>query len=208
MHVYTDASCVCVRLIMVSIPYLKADDRIFMVYGTPIRTCTSRHPMTPESINGILCEEYIMDRATNRWDGPAYLSYTSRTGRLRSYVNWPHACSNLSPAALSEAGFFHSGKRRQAFSYSMILLNCIRYTTLFNLTFTGRGDESVCFHCGGGLRFWQRTDDPWKEHALWFPYCVFLRYVKGTEFVRQCENSQPAITSTTDSNDGKQCTLM
>jgi hypothetical protein len=135
------------------------------------------------------------------------LPYTTRMGRLRSYVNWPHSCSNLSPAALSNAGFFHSCNRRQTFSHTLILLNCIQYPTLFNLTYRS-GRWELMFSLWRGLRFWQMTDDPWKEHALWFPFCVFLRYVKGTEFVCQCENSQKAITSTTDSNDGKQCTLM
>jgi hypothetical protein len=66
----------------------------------------------------------------------------------------------------------------------------------------------ACFHCGGGLRFRQLTDDTWKEQALWFPYCDFLGYVKGPEFVPQFENSQPVIISTADSNDGKKCTLI
>jgi hypothetical protein len=58
--------------------------------------------MTQESVNRILSEDYFMDRATNRSDGLAFLSYTTRMVRLRSYVNWSHTCFNLSPAALSE----------------------------------------------------------------------------------------------------------
>jgi hypothetical protein len=72
---------------MVSIPHLKIDDRIFVAYGTLLRNHTSCHPITTESINGILSDEYIMDRATNRWDVPAFLFYTTQTARLRSYVN-------------------------------------------------------------------------------------------------------------------------
>lgn len=47
------------------------------------------------------------------------------------------------------------------------------------MRFAGRGDTTKCFHYGGGLQDWRRTDDPWTEHALWFPYCVYVRYIKG-----------------------------
>ena len=25
---------------------------------------------------------------------------------------------------------------------------------------------------------WRPTDDVWSEHALWFPYCIYVRYIK------------------------------
>jgi len=31
---------------------------------------------------------------------------------------------------------------------------------------------------------WRPTDDVWWEHAFWFPYCVYVRYIKGEEFIR------------------------
>ncbi|XP_052710748.1 baculoviral IAP repeat-containing protein 7-like [Crassostrea angulata] len=40
-----------------------------------------------------------------------------------------------------------------------------------------------CFFCGGGLRNWEPGDDPWTEHARWFPKCAFVRQNKGDEFV-------------------------
>lgn len=36
-------------------------------------------------------------------------------------------------------------------------------------TLTGHGDNVKCFHCDGGLRNWEPGDDPWQEHAKWFP---------------------------------------
>ncbi|XP_062579766.1 putative inhibitor of apoptosis [Saccostrea cucullata] len=42
---------------------------------------------------------------------------------------------------------------------------------------------SVFFFCGGGLRNWDRTDEPWMEHAKWFPRCAFLRNNKGDKYV-------------------------
>jgi hypothetical protein len=148
-----------------------------------------------------------MDLATHRWDGSAYLSYRTRKARFRRFVNWPHTCSNQSSTALSEAGFFHFGKRRQSFSFPIKLPNCILDPTIFHLTYRSGRLECV-FPLWRMVRFWQLTDDPWKEHVLWFAYCVFLRYVKGTEFVRECQNSQQSITSAPDSSDGRECTFM
>lgn len=33
----------------------------------------------------------------------------------------------------------------------------------------GNGDHVVCFHCGGGLQEWKENEDPWDQHAKWFP---------------------------------------
>ena len=41
-----------------------------------------------------------------------------------------------------------------------------------------------CFFCDGGLRNWERNDDPWLEHARWFPKCGYLRTKKGEEYVK------------------------
>ena len=51
------------------------------------------------------------------------------------------------------------------------------------LTFTGRGDRVICFECGGGLKDWESGDDPWMEHAIWFPGCNFLLEKKGQNFI-------------------------
>nr|XP_006115453.1 E3 ubiquitin-protein ligase XIAP [Pelodiscus sinensis]XP_006115454.1 E3 ubiquitin-protein ligase XIAP [Pelodiscus sinensis]XP_006115455.1 E3 ubiquitin-protein ligase XIAP [Pelodiscus sinensis] len=48
---------------------------------------------------------------------------------------------------------------------------------------TGNGDNVVCFHCGGGLQEWQQDEDPWEQHAKWFPGCKYLLQEKGQEFV-------------------------
>ena len=33
----------------------------------------------------------------------------------------------------------------------------------------GHSDDVKCFCCDGGLRCWESEDDPWVEHAKWFP---------------------------------------
>ena len=42
-----------------------------------------------------------------------------------------------------------------------------------------------CFFCDGGLCNWEADDDPWTEHARWFPECGFLKQVKGTTFIQK-----------------------
>jgi hypothetical protein len=56
----------------------------------------------------------------------------------------------------------------------------------------GKGDQTVCFHCGGGLKDWEETDDPWVEHAVWFPKCMYLVLNKGREFIPECHESKKA----------------
>ena len=52
------------------------------------------------------------------------------------------------------------------------------------MSVSGTNDQVRCFYCGGGLRHWEPGDDPWIEHARWFPQCGYVRLVKGDEFVQ------------------------
>lgn len=49
--------------------------------------------------------------------------------------------------------------------------------------YAGYGDCARCFFCGGGLKNWEAPDNPWVEHARWFPKCTYLRMCKGPMFV-------------------------
>ncbi|XP_033105453.1 putative inhibitor of apoptosis [Anneissia japonica] len=51
----------------------------------------------------------------------------------------------------------------------------------------GEPDQTKCFYCGGGLRSWETNDDPWIEHAKWFPKCEWLIRKKGESFVRRVQ---------------------
>jgi len=85
---------------------------------------------------------------------PSFPNYSTLEARLRSYEMWPISLK-LKPNALSEAGFFY----------------------------TGKGDQTICFHCGGGLKDWEESDEPWVEHARWFSKCSFVLLIKGKDFV-------------------------
>ncbi|PSN55309.1 Death-associated inhibitor of apoptosis 1 [Blattella germanica] len=39
------------------------------------------------------------------------------------------------------------------------------------------------FYYTGGLKDWEENDDPWVEHALWFPKCLHVVLIKGTKFI-------------------------
>ena len=51
----------------------------------------------------------------------------------------------------------------------------------------GSPDSVKCFFCNGGLLDWEVDDNPWWEHARWFPECGFLKQVKGMVFIRNVQ---------------------
>ncbi|NXN91272.1 XIAP ligase, partial [Rhinopomastus cyanomelas] len=63
---------------------------------------------------------------------------------------------------------------------------------------TGNGDHVVCFHCGGGLQEWKENEDPWDQHAKWFPGCRFVRLEKGIEFINNIHLRDGCSDSTTE----------
>lgn len=81
-------------------------------------------------------------------------NFTTVESRLDSFSSWPLHIK-LRPNALSDAGFYY----------------------------TGTGDRTVCFQCGGGLKDWEENDDPWKEHARYFSKCTYLIQKKGRDFI-------------------------
>ena len=51
--------------------------------------------------------------------------------------------------------------------------------------YVGYSDNVKCFFCNGGLCNWEANDEPWTEHAKWFPDCGFLKQVKGTRYIEK-----------------------
>ncbi|XP_004837139.1 baculoviral IAP repeat-containing protein 8-like [Heterocephalus glaber] len=78
----------------------------------------------------------------------------SEEARLKSFHNWPD-CAHLTPRELASAGLYY----------------------------TGEGDKVECFHCGGGLTNWKPSEDPWEQHAKWYPGCKYLLEEKGQEYI-------------------------
>jgi hypothetical protein len=61
----------------------------------------------------------------------------------------------------------------------------------------GPEDNVRCFQCGGGLKNWKPTDDPWTEHARWFPRCPFLLANKEQTFIEDSQTPTAASQTCT-----------
>ncbi|NXV86072.1 BIR7B protein, partial [Calonectris borealis] len=85
---------------------------------------------------------------------PEYPEMVTEEVRLSTFRNWPQY-TDMHPEQLARAGFFY----------------------------TGQGDVVRCFYCDGGVRNWSFGDDPWREHAKWYPGCEFLLRSRGRDFV-------------------------
>lgn len=99
--------------------------------------------------------------------GPAYPGFATYEARLNSFSEWPRSMKQK-PDELSSAGFFYNGK----------------------------GDQTICYHCGGGLKDWEDDDKPWEQHAKWFSKCNFVRLQKGQEYISEvCSKGEAVLTS-------------
>ncbi|NXK55194.1 BIR7B protein, partial [Chauna torquata] len=91
---------------------------------------------------------------------PEYPEMVTEEMRLSTFQNWPRY-TEMRPEQLARAGFFY----------------------------TGQGDAVRCFYCDGGMSNWVFGDDPWREHAKWYPRCEFLLRSRGREFVSSVQES-------------------
>lgn len=109
----------------------------------------------------LVANENLEELGVNAHTVPKKPSCATFESRIRTYNKWP-AQLIQTPDELAQAGFYYEGV----------------------------GDQVRCFHCDGGLRHWDPEDDPWTEHARWFPLCSFLRIVKGQDFIMSCSKAQ------------------
>ena len=82
---------------------------------------------------------------------PVYPTFKLYTDRIETFKtnHWPIGLSQR-PHMLAEAGFFY----------------------------TGRGDQVICYHCGGCVNQWMKSDDPWIEHMKFFPSCNYISIIQ------------------------------
>ncbi|XP_011298332.1 apoptosis 2 inhibitor [Fopius arisanus] len=95
---------------------------------------------------------------------PRQPKHATYEGRLRTFQGWPENLRQT-PEMLATAGFYY----------------------------VSSGDQVRCFHCDGGLHNWEADDDPWTEHARWFPKCGYVAMVRGQEFIRHCVDNRPPL---------------
>ena len=78
--------------------------------------------------------------------------------------------------------------RQIIYPHEVVLLDLI-FINNFTYSWTGYLDNVKCFFCDGGLCNWEAEDEPWTEHARWFPDCGFLKQVKGMTFIQKVKVS-------------------
>ncbi|KAM9296578.1 baculoviral IAP repeat-containing protein 7 [Gastrophryne carolinensis] len=98
---------------------------------------------------------------------PVYPQLADQRHRLATYRSWP--TYTVSPEELASAGFFYTGHR----------------------------DNVRCYHCDGELRNWEMGDEPWREHAKWFPRCKFLIESMGPAYIRSVQDALLSSPDTT-----------
>ena len=96
--------------------------------------------------------------------GPEKKKYISKVHRQNSFKDARlkpkcNAILKMKMEALTDAGFYYSRTH---------------------------SDLVICFYCGGGLRGWGATDNPWIEHAAAYPDCGFTKLVRGERFIKAC----------------------
>ncbi|XP_014774540.1 putative inhibitor of apoptosis isoform X1 [Octopus bimaculoides] len=106
-----------------------------------------------------LCEKLvgnvpIQARSNILFDRPIHPNLALLSERLKTFSSWPKD-KKQKPEVLAEAGFFHNGK----------------------------SDTVICFSCDGGLCNWDDDDQPWHEHARWFPRCTFVQQMKDSKYI-------------------------
>ena len=95
-----------------------------------------------------------------------YAKFKTLHERLATFANWAkQMMASLSPQYMAEVGLFY----------------------------TGVGDRVICFKCGGGLKDWALTDDPWEEHCKWFATCYLSKCKKRSQTF--AESSQVVNTN-------------
>lgn len=103
--------------------------------------------------------------------GPKRKEFLSPESREDSFKGkngkWPDTLKQ-NPKELADAGFFYCGL----------------------------SDHVRCFHCNNGIRNWEEGDDPWEEHARWYPECYFVQVEKGHEFIDRVRREKPPYQRT------------
>lgn len=117
-------------------------------------------------INLRALDEDMRDLGVQNHRIPKHPNLSTLDSRLSTFTAWPRD-NPLGPHSLAVAGFFYDG----------------------------HGDQVRCFHCDGGLLKWTSGDEPWSEHARWFPECHFVLLVKGEQFIEDTIRMNPPITS-------------
>ena len=98
--------------------------------------------------------------------------YASEETRKNTYKNWPLNVNSIN--SFVKAGFYYIEE--------------------------ANNDLVKCFYCDGGIKNWDPIDDPFDEHARWFPRCNYIQRVKGAEFIEKIKIRYKDMNSGFDDN--------
>ncbi|KAK3605776.1 hypothetical protein CHS0354_033981 [Potamilus streckersoni] len=107
---------------------------------------------------------------------PKHPEHATLSSRINSYTSWPIHLDQT-PQQMAEAGFFYAG------------IN----------------DYTRCFQCGGGLRNWEPGDNPWIEHARWYPQCAYVLGKRGQRFVNAVLKKQAELLAAQNAEQSNSC---
>nr|CAB3225610.1 ZF(RING)-14 zinc finger protein [Phallusia mammillata] len=136
-----------------------------MAQGSEPRNIPDRVQQSLEPVRRVrLTEQEKIDlRAMFPCDRPVSPHMRTQQSRVASFRNWPY--TRATPDMISAAGFFSLGVR----------------------------DRVKCYYCNGGLQNWRRNDDPWEEHAKWYPTCEYLLQNRGPEYIHSVVSRFPDL---------------
>jgi hypothetical protein len=83
------------------------------------------------------------------------------------------------------SGYETENSRKDTFHSWPLDKNSINSFVKSGFYYLGNKDLVHCFNCNGGIKNWDPIDDPFDEHARWFPRCSYLRELKGGEFIEK-----------------------
>ena len=93
----------------------------------------------------------------------------NKEARLQTFLDnssiWPAHRIRATPQQIVDAGMYYLGER----------------------------DRVKCWYCNGGLQNWERDDNPWEEHAKWFPLCEYVLQQKGPDYVHEVVARFPGL---------------
>ncbi|AUV65385.1 IAP-3 [Alphabaculovirus myunipunctae] len=104
-----------------------------------------------------------LPRIADRIAYPKYVYYQARFDSLRLMFGWENS------HRMAQAGFFYEANENHPV------------------------DLAICYSDGCALNNWSCTDDPFVEHARWFPTCRYMIKLKGHEFIQKVISESCAI---------------